>query len=394
VPNFTQLKKSDPAKILPGYDYDVVTEEVLLTRMTVKDGRLVLPDGMSYRVLALPNRGSISLPVLRKVREFVAAGATVVGPAPTAASGLHDFAARDAEVKQLAAELWGGGRVIADRGVRDVLQAKGVLPDFEFTGAAPDANLDAIHRSADGAEIYFVANRLNRPERVSATFRVIGRAPELWNAVTGERRFADTYELRDGRTTLPLEFTPCGSWFVVFRAPVSAHPATGRENVARYSPRTELSGAWTVRFDPKWGGPGEVEFAALTSWPTRSEPGIKFYSGTAVYTKTFDQPAGAARCFLDLGNVREVAEVRVNGKSCGIVWAPPFRVEITDAVKPTGNRLEIDVVNFWPNRVIGDAALPPERRLTKTNVLELKATTPLVESGLLGPVRLEIFSTP
>jgi hypothetical protein len=190
---------------------------------------------------------------------------------------------------------------------------------------------------------------------------------------------------------LPLDFTPCGSWFIVFRAPAAAHPATAKSNTLQFDPLAELTGAWTVRFDPRWGGPGAVEFSTLTSWPTRSEPGIKFYSGTAVYTKTFDLPAASdkGRRFLDLGNVRELAEIRVNGKSCGITWAPPFRVDITDAVKPTGNTLEVEVVNFWPNRVIGDAALPVAQRLTKTNVLELKADTPLIESGLLGPVRLE-----
>lgn len=396
VPNFTQLKKSDPAKILPGYDYDVLTEEVLLTRAAVRDGRIVLPDGMSYRVLALPARTIISLPVLRKLREFAAAGATIVGPAPTAASGWLDFKARDAEVKAIAAELWGPGRISARRTVRETLLALGVKPDLELAGAKPDANFDFIHRQADGAEIYFVANRLNRTEQVDATFRVTGRAPELWNAVTGERRGAASYRVQDGRTTVPLEFPPCGSWFVVFRAPAERQPATGRPNAPRFEARAELKGAWSVRFDPRWGGPGPVEFAQLDNWTARSEPGIRHYSGTAVYSKRFDLPAapgaraGAERWYLDLGHVRELAEVRVNGVSCGVTWAPPFRVDITAAVKPAGNELEIEVVNFWPNRVIGDAALPAEQRLTRTNVLELKADTPLIESGLLGPVRLEI----
>ena len=394
VPNFTQLKKSDPANILPGYDYDVWTEEVLLTRAAVKDGRLVLPDGMSYRVLVLPNRAVVSLPALRKLQELVSAGATVIGPAPTAASGLRDFPQADADVQRIAAELWGRGKVVADRTAREVLRAQGVPPDFEFAAATPGANLDAIHRRVDGADIYFVANRLPRSEQVQATFRVTGRAPELWNAVTGERRLAAAYETREGRTTVPLEFAPCGSWFVVFREPAAAHSAVARSNAASFAPLAELTGPWIVRFDPRWGGPGAVEFSTLTNWATRTEPGIKFYSGTATYTTTFDRPSHAGRCFLDLGQVRELAEVRVNGQSCGIVWAPPFRVDITAAVKPTGNTLEVDVVNFWPNRIIGDAALPVEKRLTKTNVRELKADTPLVESGLLGPVRLEMSVSP
>jgi hypothetical protein len=226
---------------------------------------------------------------------------------------------------------------------------------------------------------------------VRVTFRVTGRAPELWNAVTGERRLAAAYTAQDGRTTVPLEFEPCGSWFVVFRAPAATRPATAPSNAAAFVPLTELTGAWKVSFDPRWGGPGAVEFPALVSWPTRPEAGIKHYSGTAIYRKTFDLPAAAnprARLFLDLGQVRELAEVKLNGRSLGIVWAPPFRVDLTDAMKAKGNLLEIEVVNFWPNRVIGDAALPVEKRLTQTNILELKANTPLTESGLLGPVRL------
>jgi len=199
-------------------------------------------------------------------------------------------------------------------------------------------------------------------------------------------------------TSVPLEFESCGSWFVVFRAPAAEHLPNGRGNSPVFTPCAELPGAWQVRFDPKWGGPGTVEFAALASWPERSEPGIKFYSGTATYTKTFDRPpvrkeATAGRFFLNLGRVREVAEVRLNGKSCGIVWAPPFRVEVTDALKPGENQIEIDVVNFWPNRIIGDANLPPERRLTRTNILELKTDTALMPSGLLGSVQLEVMQT-
>jgi hypothetical protein len=211
--------------------------------------------------------------------------------------------------------------------------------------------------------------------------------------VSGERRFATAYTEAGGRTMLPLEFPPCGSLLVVFREPASAHPASTVNNAATYEPQQELSGSWTVTFDPKWGGPASAQFDSLISWPQRSEPGIKFYSGTATYLKTFDLPESAishqpSAILLDLGNVRELAEVRVNGQSLGVVWAPPFRVDITDAVKPGANRLEIEVVNFWPNRIIGDASLPPDQRLTKTNIRKLTSGTPLMESGLLGPVRL------
>ncbi len=395
VPNFAQLRASDPARLGAGYDYDVITEEAILTRLSVKDGRVVLPDGMSYHVLVLPERKAISRAVLRKVNELVEAGATVIGSKPIEATGLADFSKADAEVKKIADELWGGktgkGRVISGKTTREFLMADGVKPDFEFSGAKEGAEIGYIHRGDGGAEIYFVANRAKRPESLQATFRVAGKAPELWDAVTGERRFAAAYSQADGRTTLPIEFAPCGSVFVVFREPAAAHPAKGGSNYPTFTPAQEITGPWTVKFDPKWGGPDSATFDQLVSWTTRPEQGIRFYSGTAKYRKTFDLPAGLAGkpLSLDLGNVRELAEVRINGKSLGVVWAPPFRVDLPANMKPTGNVLEIEVVNFWPNRIIGDAALPPEKRLTKTNIRKLTKDTPLIESGLLGPVTLQ-----
>jgi hypothetical protein len=157
----------------------------------------------------------------------------------------------------------------------------------------------------------------------------------------------------------------------------------------------EITGAWTVHFDTNWGGPASAQFEKLESWTARPEPGIKFFSGTAVYEKQFELPATksrithhASRMILDLGNLRELAEVRLNGKSCGITWTPPFRVDVTDAIKRGTNKLEVEVVNFWPNRIIGDAHLPPEQRRTKTNIRKLTRDTKLMESGLFGPVVL------
>ena len=194
-----------------------------------------------------------------------------------------------------------------------------------------------------------------------------------------------------------MEFAPRGSLFVVFRKPIAADAAgNARSNFPKPSAFQEITGAWTVRFDPNWGGPASVEFARLEDWTKRPEPGINYYSGKATYTKTFDVPASACqpgkRLWLDLGKVKNVAEVRLNGKSLGVVWTAPWRVELTGVAQPTGNRLEIDVANLWPNRLIGDAKLPPEKRLTKANVA-FKPDLPLLESGLLGPVTLQADTT-
>lgn len=417
VPNFAQLKSADPAHVLPGFDYDVITEEALLTRMSVADKCLVLPGGMRYRVLVLPNRTSISLPVLRKLRQLVSAGATVIGPKPAEASGLADYPRSDHEVAELADELWGAGatstnspslhtwhagRVLSGQTARQVLLAGGVQPDFEFELRSPTAlsgqvsqllatNLDYIHRSTGEAEIYFVANRSHLPQSARCTFRVAGKAPELWDPVSGQRRFAAAYREEDGRTTVPLAFAPYGSWFVVFRQPAVAHPATALENSREFVPRGELEGPWTLQLDPRWGGPASVEFQKLVSWTARPEPGIRYYSGTVTYRKDFDWPPGlshnARSIWLDLGDVRELAEVRLNGRDLGVLWSPPFRVEVTSELRPSANVLEIEVVNFWPNRIIGDAALPQSERFTRTNIRKLTEQTPLMDSGLLGPVR-------
>jgi hypothetical protein len=210
--------------------------------------------------------------------------------------------------------------------------------------------------------------------------------------VTGTHAFAVSYEEKDGRTTLPLHFNPCGACFVIFREPAEAHPAVAQSNTPEFKTVKEINGSWTVRFDPLRGGPESVQFDLLGSWTTRHEPGIRYYSGTATYIKSFNLPGVPEKAgnhlWIDLGNVHELAEVKLNGKSLGIVWAPPFRVEITSATKPTGNLLEVEVVNFWPNRIIGDQSLPKEQRFTRTNIRKLTKDTPLMESGLIGPVRL------
>lgn len=393
VPNFAQLRRSDPAKVGSGYDYDVVTAEVLLRRVKVKDGRLVLPEGTSYRVLVLPERNVISLPVLRKVKELVGAGAIALGPKPITASGLAGYPESDVKVKKLADHLWGQGRVHSGQTAREVLLGAGVKPDFEWNDVRESKpEIGFVHRRSGNAEIYFVANRSTNAATVTCTFRVADKAPELWEPVSGGHRFAAAYEQADGRTTLPLELAACGSQFVVFREPSSKHPPYSKSNSSPLTTVAELGGPWAVSFDPKWGGPGSVQFGELVDWTTRPEPGIQFYSGTAVYRKSFAAPSSqpAKSVWLDLGEVRELAEVKANGHSCGIAWTPPFRVDITRALKPGTNELEIDVVNFWPNRIIGDQSLPEPQRVTRTNVRKLTSSTPLMPSGLLGPVRVVV----
>ncbi len=407
APNLVEPKHVDPS-LGAGYDYDVCNSEVLLSRLSVKDGRLTLQDGMSYRILVLPDRRSMPLEVLQKIKTLVEAGATVIGPRPEQAPGLKDYPQCDEQVRKLAGDIWGdcdgktvkqrqvgAGRIVWGQTLRDVLAEKGVTPDFEFAGNDDKAFLDFIHRCDGETAIYFVANRLNRDEAARCTFRVSGFQPELWDPVSGDCRDATAFTQDGGRTTIPLDFAPYGSTFVVFRRPIPRdRQGTAPDNSLHFSEPVELRAAWTVKFAPDRGGPESIRFEKLYDWSKAELDGIKYYSGTAVYesekfalaANLINNPPKAI--YLDLGDVKNIARVRLNGKDLGVLWTRPFRVEITGAVQAADNRLEITVTNLWPNRLIGDAALPPEKRFTRTHVTKFTKDTPLLPSGLLGPVRV------
>jgi hypothetical protein len=359
----------------------------------------------------------MSVEVIKKLRELIFAGATVVGPPPEKAVGLKNYPESDKELRKIADEIWGDldgkirterklgkGRVIWGKTPREILLADGITPDFTFVGhAANPEQFDYIHRTNGDAEIYFVINRTNQPVKKDFTFRVTGKQPEIWNVVTGEIRKVNAFEQANGSTTINLDMDRFDSYFIVFRKPVPVDAGRSQKmNFPELKELTELSGSWKISFDPKWGGPDTVTFPKLISWTDRPEDGIKYYSGKATYKKMFDlkleadenrnAKPGSGKLFLDLGELKDVAEVRLNGKNLGTLWCAPWRVEITDAVKPTGNLLEINVINLWANRVIGDLSQPKEKRFTKTHDAFrfdfLTGKTPLIKSGLLGPVKL------
>jgi hypothetical protein len=222
--------------------------------------------------------------------------------------------------------------------------------------------------------------------------------------VTGEHRDLPQFKMENGRTSIPLEFDPNGSMFVVFRKPTTVTAGEG-ENFEKLETIQNLEGPWTVQFDKDWFYPtagltgeaaeGKLVFEKLEDWSKRPEDAVKHFSGTAVYKKTFPVsavPSPGSKAFLDLGSVSETAKVTLNGKDLGVVWCAPRRVDITEALKPGENELEIEVVNNWPNRLIGDAKLPKEQRRTRTNITQYEKpeSQTLVPSGLLGPVTLQI----
>jgi hypothetical protein len=433
-------------KLPDGFDYDVCNTEILL-RMTVRDGRIVLPSGMSYRVLVLPDADRMTLPVLEKIRDLAKEGATIVGPRPTRTPSLAGYPACDATLQSIAAEVWGDddgrtvtehrtgeGRVFWGRPLAEVL---GISPDFE----SGDGNLRFIHRHAGDAEIYFVSNQAAREVVADCAFRVAGKSPELWHPDTGRVESPDFYSSRNGVTTLPLHLDAVGSVFVIFRkanaaadpvvamdelspvfppsgddaaAPLPEAPvlkdgrvvftawksasyrfvtASGRTLLApavAVPPPSEIAGPWTIAFPPNLEAPPRATFDHLTSWTDSMDPGVKFFSGTATYLKDFDLPAASfepgSRQFLDLGAVKNLARVELNGRDLGVLWKEPFRVEITGCAKPGANHVEIRITNLWPNRLIGDLSVPAPLRVTWTSISPYTATSPLLASGLLGPV--------
>lgn len=394
APNLVAPKRIDPA-LGKGYDYDVCNEEVLLTRLSVKNKRIVLPDGMSYVLMVLPEVSFMPLPVAKKIRELVKAGATIIGPKPVKDPGLKNYPQCDKELNQIAEEIWGSGAVITGQTVRAVLSNKGIIPDFEYTG---EANyIDFIHRTTKDAEIYFLANRKDAAAKTTCTFRIgTGYYPQLWDAVSGRTLPMPVYKVTKGRIAIEFDFLPYHSIFVIFvksagpvLKPADEWLFQGRLGLALLQ---EIKGTWEVSFDPKWGGPERVTFNGLQDWSKSEDERIRYYSGKAVYRKQFDLNVPLAkgkRLFLDLGVVKNIASVKLNGKDLGTIWTAPWMVDISGAVKTSGNQLEIEIINLWPNRLIGDAALPVEKRLTNTNII-FKKEDKLLPSGLLGPVRLQL----
>src|SRR4029077_10575197 len=334
--NLTALFGKKSPDVPTGYNFDYINADALIHVLTFKDGQITTPTGTRYRVLALhPHSQQMSLPVLKKIRDLVQAGAIVAGPKPTDTPSLSDD---PKDFQSIVEQLWGSGsgntvgkgRVYGDKGLGDVLTAGGVARDFDYTKPEADTNLLFVHRKLADGDLYFVDNRDDRDETLDASFRVTGKEAELWHADTGTMEPA-SFQVADGRTTVPLHLEPWGTVFVVFRK--------AAKTTSRSLPKTvettlaSVEGPWDLSFEPSLGAPAKITLDKLTSWNESPDEGIKYFSGKGIYTKTIDAPtdwsAKGAHVWLDLGDVKNLAEVSVNGKPLGIVWKTPYRVDIT-----------------------------------------------------------------
>lgn len=410
------------------YNFDACPTSLLYTA-TVKDNCVVFPSGATYRLLVLPHIETMTPALLDKIKSLIHEGATVVGIPPKKSPSLVNYPTCDDQIKDLVFEIWGGsdapekqeirtvgnGKVIwsADMHTRvdnlyphyditaDILSSMGIPADFESA-----ESVRYTHRTMDGYDIYFVSNRKSESITARCSFRITDKQPELWNPIDATIRQLPEYTTIDKQTIIDIPLEPHQSYFVVFKD--RTNTPVKKQNFPEKKVLAELNSPWEVSFDPAWGGPEKVTFDKLTDWSQHVDSGIKYYSGTATYYQKFDKPETKdTHITLDLGKVKNMARVYLNGKDMGIVWTSPWQLDISKAMKDKGNELKIEVVNLWVNRLIGDEQLPDDGiqhgkwpewllngtprtsgRYTFTTHRYYSKDSPLLESGLLGPVTI------
>ncbi len=396
--NLTALYQHRAPNIPEGYGFDYVNADTLLHALGVnRNKQITTPGGVNYKILGL-NRNSrhMSLDILEAIYNLVKQGAIVAGPKPTDDPSLTDD---QASFHSLVQEMFGNGNSIqhigtgtiyAGQTVADVLHEMAAQPDMTYTGTSDGANLQFIHRRLADGEIYFVDNRSDVEISTQASFRVTGLIPELWRADTGEHAPV-SYVISGGRTSVQLNLHPWESVFVVFQGKAQTTswlaPAVEKDTLAT------IDGAWEVKFPPHWGAPSSVTLKKLISWSDSGDVGVKYFSGTATYVKTIVAPPGwfhpGTKLWIDLGTVKNLAELSVNGHRLAILWHAPYETDATAALHPGINQIQIKVTNAWVNRIIGDLQPGAKEHYTYTDYKPYTANSPLLSSGLLGPVTID-----
>ncbi len=387
--NITSLFGRKLPDVPGGYNYDFINPDALINLLSVKDGKLVTPSGMSYHLLVLDSNAiRMSLPVLKKIEKLVKGGATISGVEPQSTPSLSDD---PAEFKRIVTEIWHSGnpRVLTGKTIEETLNQMDVVPDFAYSKPSPDTKLMYVHRTLPGKEIYWVNNRKDSVEDLTATFRVSGKVPQIWFAETGKTESL-SYNIADGVTKVKLHMEPNDALFIVFKD--KATKTSVELPPVKVNELATIDGSWKVDFQKGRGAPVSATFDKLTSFTENADAGIKYFSGTATYTKTFTADKAwftkDGELWLNLGDVKNLAEVMLNGKSLGILWKYPFGVNISRALKPGTNTLVAKVTNLWVNRLIGDVQPGVTNKITYTTMPFYQANSKLLPSGLLGPVTI------
>jgi hypothetical protein len=429
-----------------GYSFDGCSPLNLIKNASVADGSIIFPGGASYKILVLPQIETMTPELLSKIKSLSEAGATIIGNPPSKSPSLSDYPLCDEDVKRIAEEIWGGaskpdlltlrkngqgkiwwGGDLATANsfifpekdtlrlypeyetIEEILRKSGINEDFISSG-----KIRYTHRAFADKDVYFISNRTDTTVSDTCFFRSGSSDAEIWDPVTGKINSIRSFGSKNGLTAVNVSLDSFQSYFFVFyhKEKTVKPEKISQFNLEEKTTLSDLDGSWDVSFDTIWGGPAKIVFDRLTDWSARPEAGIKFYSGRALYTKTFDIPAGTKlpddlEYYLDLGKLKNLGRVKLNGKDLGVVWTSPWQVEITKALKPKGNTLEIEVANLWINRLIGDENEPwdgvkdgkwPEwllngtkresKRYTFTTHHYYKKNDALQESGLIGPVKI------
>ncbi len=394
--NLTAIFTASAPNVPSGYNFDYVNADALIHEIQASDGKLTTQSGMSYRVLALDAYSKhMSLPVLRAIYRLVQQGGIVAGAKPIETPSLADD---PREFSRLNDQLFGdgsgvhalgAGKVFAGQDAAAALQQLNIPADFDQGASKPESPVLFVHRKLSDGDVYFVDNRSTQGADIDATFRVAGKEPELWYAETGTTR-STSYSMMNGHTSVPLHLEPWGTVFVVFRKPTT-------EMARTLAPMTDkqlltVDGSWNVTFESGRGAPAHTVMPGLASWSDSQDKGIKYFSGTGTYTKTIEASHDwfkpGATVWIDLGDVKNIADLTVNGKPIRTLWHAPFRADVTSALKPGKNEVQVKVTDLWVNRLIGDQQPGVTTKYTFADVKPYKADSPLLPSGLLGPVTI------
>lgn len=397
TPKMTGVRNPEIPK---GYSYDYVNAEVLMTAKA-KDGKLVLESGMEYSVLVLPKIETMRPELLAKIQQLVKDGVVLQGPAPRRSPSLENYPEADIQVQTMANQMWqskiypfaekveyGNGLIYPNASLEQILADRGVQPDF--TVSDPMLPVLFIHLTTEDGEVYFVSNQTEETISFDANFRVKGMQPELWDPETSEVRYLPQHKELTAVTAVPMTMAPLESAFIVFREP--AKNLEG-ENFPEAELIAAVDGPWTIEFEKGKGGPEQAVITEnLFDWMESENPQIKYFSGNATYTAKFNvKKLPEDQTYIDLGNVMVMAKVRVNGQEAGGVWTTPYQVNVTDLLKEGENTLEVEVVNCWRNRMVGECSMPKKERFTFHTAADINAESELQSSGLLGPVRVVSF---
>jgi hypothetical protein len=391
-------KPDQNAPFPAGYKYDYCNPDVLMNRLAVRDGQLVTPEGITYRLLWLPQNERMLPETLERILALAKAGATIVGNAPRCIATLSGGKKAQQRFDKAVKALWGEGgkavrtigkgKLISGNSIDETLMLLNIQPDVKVvSGSAPLWS----HRRVDGADWYFVcAPHGTGKEGIQThlSFRNNGEV-EIWNPVTGEHKEGVFHRKSNRRVEMVFDLPPSGSYFVVFKPSKTTLPdnevqVTLVSDDTKYVP---LDNKWTLTFPTGWGAPASIELDTLKAWKdlNMSAEGRAF-SGTAVYTTTFDE-SQRMPSKIDLGKVEMIASVWLNGKHVRTLWASPYTVELGKYVQAGVNTLRIEVTSSWFNRLVYDASLPEAERKTWT-ISGPSKDAPLRESGLLGPVKV------